>query len=149
MFLVFLLVVPSDIHFSDCFSARFNDGRFRVTTEAQPPSTRSLRLHWPLVAVGVGRGYDRGEPSGAAVAAARRAASPLPEQMDRKMLRFVEKTWNSHRQNAPSAEDSDLGALPFGCRPQPPLSCNPLLSHAFVQTMPVFRDAEPVKNDFA
>ena len=28
---------------------------------------------------------------------------------------------------APSAEASDLGALPFGCRPQPPLSCNPLL----------------------
>src|SRR5208337_1477084 len=25
---------------------------------------------------------------------------------------------------------SDLGALPFGRRPQPPLSCNPLLNHA-------------------
>src|SRR5208337_1988929 len=48
-------------------------------------------LHWPLAAVGEGRGYDRGEPSGAAVAAARRAGSPWPEQMDRKMLRFVEK----------------------------------------------------------
>ena len=43
--------------------ARFNDGRFRVTTEAAP-STRSLRLHWPLAAGGVGRGYDRGEPLG-------------------------------------------------------------------------------------
>jgi len=30
----------------------------------------------------------------------------------------------------PSAEASDLGALPFGRRPQPPLSCNPLLNHA-------------------
>ena len=50
--------------------ARFNDGRYRVTTEAAAPSTRSLRLHWPLAAVGVGRGYYRGEPSGAAVAAA-------------------------------------------------------------------------------
>ena len=40
------------------------------------PSTRSLRLHWPLAAAGVGRGYYRGEPSGAAVAAARRAGSP-------------------------------------------------------------------------
>src|SRR5208337_5679544 len=55
------------------------------------PSTRSLRPHWPLAAVGVGRGYDLGEPSGAAVAAARRAVSPWPEQIDRKMLRFVEK----------------------------------------------------------
>src|SRR5208337_4749127 len=54
------------------------------------PSTHSLRLHWPLAAVRVGRGYDRGEPSGAVVAAARRAASPWPEQMARKMLRFVE-----------------------------------------------------------
>src|SRR5271166_5761633 len=54
-------------------------------------STRSLRLHWPLAAVGVGGGYYRGEPSGAAVAAARRAGSPWSEQMDRKMLRFVEK----------------------------------------------------------
>ena len=54
-------------------------------------TVQSLRLHWPLAAVGVGRGYDRGEPSGAAVAAARRAGSPWPEQMDRKMLRFVEK----------------------------------------------------------
>jgi hypothetical protein len=35
--------------------------------------------------------HYRGEPSGAAVAAARRAGSPWPEQMDRKMLRFVEK----------------------------------------------------------
>ena len=52
---------------------------------------RSLRLHWPLAAGGVGRGYNRGELSGAAVAAARRAGSPCPEQMDRKMLRFVEK----------------------------------------------------------
>ena len=67
---------------------------------------RSLRLHWPLAAVGVGRGYDRGEPPRAAVAAARRAGSPWPEQMDRKMLRFVEKTRNSHRQNAPSADRS-------------------------------------------
>src|SRR5208283_3835774 len=33
-------------------------------------------------------------------------------------------------QRAPSAEASDLGALPFGRRPQPPLSCNPLLNHA-------------------
>ena len=30
----------------------------------------------------------------------------------------------------PRAEASDLGALPFGRRPQPPLSCNPLLNHA-------------------
>jgi hypothetical protein len=90
--------------------ARFNDGRFRVTTEAQPPSKRSLRLHWPLAAVGVGRGYYLGEPSGAAVAAARRAGSPWPEQMDRKMLRFVEKTRNSHRQNAPSPDRSVVSA---------------------------------------
>ncbi len=48
-------------------------------------------LHWPLAAVGSGRGYYRGEPPGAAVAAARRAGSPWSEQMDRKMLRFVEK----------------------------------------------------------
>ena len=48
-------------------------------------------LHWPLAAVGAGRGYYRGEPPGAAVAAARRAGSPWSEQMDRKMLRFVEK----------------------------------------------------------
>ena len=51
--------------------------------------------------ISLGRGYDLGEPSGAAVAAARRAGSPWSEQMDRKMLRFVEKTRNSHRQNAP------------------------------------------------
>ncbi len=57
-----------------------------------------------LATVGVGRGYYLGEPSGAAVTAARRAGSPRPEQMDRKMLRFVEKTRNSHRQNAPSAD---------------------------------------------
>jgi len=81
-----------------------------VTTEAQPPSTRSLRLQWPLAAVGVGRGYYRGEPPGAAVAAARRAGSPWPEQMDCKMLRFVEKTRNSHRQNAPSADRSVVSA---------------------------------------
>ncbi len=68
-------------------------------------------LHWPLAAVGVGRGYYRGEPSGAAVAAARRAGSPWSEQMDRKMLRFVEKTRNSHRQNAPSADRSIVSAL--------------------------------------
>ena len=48
-------------------------------------------LHWPLAAVGAGRGYYRGEPPGAAVAAVRRAGSPWSEQMDRKMLRFVEK----------------------------------------------------------
>jgi len=35
-------------------------------------------------------------------------------------------------QRAPSAEASDLGALPFGRRPQPPLSWNPLLNHADV-----------------
>src|SRR5271157_4108458 len=35
--------------------------------------------------------HYRSEPSGAAVAAARRAGSPWSEQMDRKMLRFVEK----------------------------------------------------------
>ncbi len=49
----------------------------------------------------MGRGYYRGEPSGAAVAAARRAGSPWSEQMDRKMLRFVEKTRNSHREKRP------------------------------------------------
>src|SRR5512135_1620763 len=48
-------------------------------------------LHWPLAAAGAGRGYYRGEPPGAAVAAARRAGSPWSKQMDRKMLRFVEK----------------------------------------------------------
>ena len=37
-------------------------------------------------------------------------------------------------QRAPSAETSDLGALPFGRRPQPPLSCNPLLNHAGIRT---------------
>src|SRR5271165_5916394 len=71
---------------------------------------RSVRLPWPLAAVGVGRGYDLGEPSGAAVAAARRAGSPWSEQMDRKMLRLVEKTRNSHRQNAPSADRSVVSA---------------------------------------
>ena len=30
----------------------------------------------------------------------------------------------------PARRPSDLGALPFGRRPQPPLSCNPLLNHA-------------------
>src|SRR5271157_421136 len=31
---------------------------------------------------------------------------------------------------APSAEASDLGASPFGRRPQPPRGCNRLLNHA-------------------
>ena len=140
-----------------------------------------------------------------------RAGSPWPGQMDRKMLRFVEKTRNSHRQITTSADGSVVSAwggiearrppLPgarwpsrrspeaagsplsgaretwlapnvigawgvttlsanlagddswvagielatasepparrpriwgrcLGCRPQPPLSCNPLLNHA-------------------
>src|SRR5271157_4139417 len=68
---------------------RFNDGRFRVTTEAQLRARARFVFtgHWPLEAWV----HYRGEPSGAAVAAARRAGSPWPEQMDRKMLRFVEK----------------------------------------------------------
>ena len=48
--------------------------------------------------------------------------------MYRKYLPNVRNCLLSQR--APSAEASDLGALPFGRRSQPPLSCNPLLNHA-------------------
>ena len=48
------------------------------------------------------------------VDAARRAGSPWPEQMDRKMLRFVEKTRNSHRQNAPSVDRKCWQRLELG-----------------------------------
>ena len=92
------------------FWARFNDGRFRVTTRRSSEHA----LASSSLATGrcsVGRGYYRGEPSGAAVAAAHRAGSPWSEQMDRKMLRFVEKTRNSHRQNAPSPDRSVVSAL--------------------------------------
>src|SRR5208282_3361222 len=48
---------------------------------------------------------------------------------DDSWLAGWDRAGNSQR--APSAEASDLGALPFGPRPQPPLSCNPLLNHAW------------------
>src|SRR5208282_3064709 len=41
------------------------------------------------------------------------------------------------RQRAPSAPASDLGASPFGRRPQPPLSCDLRLNHA--RHYPMFR----------
>src|SRR5208337_408369 len=63
----------------------------------RPPSYRQRLFVEPYL----------GKSSGFAVAAARRAGHPWPEQMDRKMLRFVEKTRNSHTQNAPSE--------PVGC----------------------------------
>ena len=56
-------------------------------------------------------GPPEGEPSGAAVDAARQAGSPSPEQMDRKLLRFVEKTRNLDRQNAQSENISPGSAL--------------------------------------
>ena len=83
-----------------------------MTTEVQLRARARFVFtgHWLLKGGGVGRGYYLGELSGAAVAAVRRAGSPWPEQMDRKMLRFVERTRNSHRQNAPSADRSVVSA---------------------------------------
>ena len=69
---------------------RFNDGRFRVTTQGAAPSTCARFVftgHRPLEAWV----HYRGEPSVLPSLPCARAGSPWPEQIDRKMLRFVEK----------------------------------------------------------
>ena len=85
-------------------SARFNDGRFWVTTERSPEHCARFVFtgHWPLQAWGVGTTSvrRRGPPS-----LPGRAEYPWPEQMDRKMLRFVEKRGVQASRNGPS-EDS-------------------------------------------
>src|SRR5208337_4187622 len=77
----------------------------------RPPSYRQRLFVEPYL----------GKSSGFAVAAARRAVHPWPEQMDRKMLRFVEKTRNSNRQNAPSEDRCAGNALKGIEARRPPL----------------------------
>jgi hypothetical protein len=48
--------------------------------------------------------HDRGEPPGSTALAARRARYPSPEQMDRKMLRNVEKRGAQAARNGPSED---------------------------------------------
>ena len=94
---------------------RFNDGRFRVTTEAQLRvfARFVFPVHWPLEAWGVGTtAVNRRQPP----PLPRQAGSPSPEQMNRKMSRFVEVVRGFHRQNALSelSEDRSLGS-DFSC----------------------------------
>src|SRR5271165_430824 len=44
---------------------------------------------------------------------------------------------------APSAPAADLGASPFGRRPQPPLSCDLLLNHAFACASDLLQATSP------
>ena len=77
----------------------------RVTPFLRPGNVVGPQRHW-----GVGRD------------------DPLCQPRRGRELGGWDRAGNSQR--APSAEASDLGALPFGRRPQPPLSCNLLLNHA-------------------
>ncbi len=62
------------------------------------PCVVSLVMNWSIVE------HNLGESSGSTVDVARRAGYPGPEQMDRKMLRFVEKRGFHAARNGPSED---------------------------------------------
>ncbi len=90
----------------------------------RPPSYRQRLFVEPYL----------GKSSGFAVAAARRAGHPWPEQMDRKMLRFVEKTRNSHTQNAPS---EPVGCVELAMTHRPASWLTPRPGNMFAPNVPL------------
>ena len=85
---------PENVYVADiegCFS---KDSRIKSRSAAHPcggPAHRAIGVPLPqaLQTAFSNVEHDRGESSGSAALAARRAGYPLPEQIDRKMSRNV------------------------------------------------------------